>query len=345
MGQRNRPECGRISRRAALRYGLVAGAGIATGSIVPGTGAWAQSVTMRVGSDSPLRDEHSLAMVKLKEEVEAKTHGRITVTIFPDAQLGSNDAMMNAVKAGTLDGMISDAGVLTSAVPEMDIFSLPFLFKDTAHALRAANSAVGAKLKPKIEQAFACEVLGWGTDGARNMWNSKRPIRAPEDVRGLKMRIQPSAIQRDTYEAFGALPTPIAFGELYTALQTGVVDGADPSVVDMLSLKFYQVTKYLTLTRHFNIINVVVISKQFMNRLAPQDQDILRQAGKNGADAEAEATLAREATGLKELEAKGIQVFEMADPKAFVAKVEPIYTADADKVGGAALIAEARNTT
>jgi tripartite ATP-independent transporter DctP family solute receptor len=283
-------------------------------------------------------------MVKLKDEVEAKTNGRIRLTIFPDAQLGSNDAMMNAVKAGTLDGMISDVGTLTPAVPEMDIFSLPFLFSDTAQALRAANGAIGAKLKPKLEQAFSCEVLGWGTDGARNMWNSRRPIRTPEDLRGLKMRVQQSAIQKDTYAAFGALPTPIAFGELYTALQTGVVDGADPSVVDMLSLKFYQVTKYLTLTRHFNIINVVVVSRRFISKLSQEDQDIIRQAGKNGADAEAKATLAAEATGLTELEHKGIQVFQMTDPKAFVAKVETIYTADADKVGGASFIVEARNT-
>jgi tripartite ATP-independent transporter DctP family solute receptor len=336
---------GALKRRDLLRSGLLFGAGLAGVDLLAPSKASAQTVTMRLGSDSPMADEHNVGFVKLKEEVESKTNGRIKVVIFPDAQLGSNEAMNNAMKAGTLDGVMTDVASLSVAVPEMDIFSLPFLFTNTAHVLRAANGSVGSKLKPKIEEAFKCAVLGWGTDGSRNMWNSKRPIRTPDDLKGLKMRVQSSPIQKDTYAAFGALPTPIAFGELYTALQTGVVDGADPSVVDMLSLKFYQVTKYLTLTNHFSIINILAVGQAFLSKLSPADQEIVRQAGKRGAEAQAKATLDAEASGLTDLKTKGIQVFEMADPKAFVAKVEPVYAADADKVGGKALIEEARTTT
>jgi tripartite ATP-independent transporter DctP family solute receptor len=332
---------GGVSRRGVLRYGLAGVAVAATGPAIRRAGA-AETLSMRVGTDSPIRDAHSVAMVKFKEEVEAKSNGRIKVAIFPDAQLGGNEVMINSIKAGTLDGMISDVGVLTSAVPEADIFSMPFLFRDTGHALRAANGMVGAKLKPKIEAAFGCAVLGWGTDGSRNMWNSKHPIRTPEDVRGLKMRVQASPIQKDTYAAFGALPTPVAFSELYTALQTKVVDGADPSVVDMISLKFYQVTKYLTMTHHFNIMDVVVVSKQFLSKLSPQDQEIVRAAGKTGADAEAKATLDEESVALKEVKEKGIKVFEMADPGAFVAKVQPVYDKGADRVGGKAFLEQVR---
>ena len=332
----------RVSRRDAVRYGLAAGAGLAAAQLVPLRRAAAQELTMRVGSDSPIHDAHSVAMVKFKEEVEAKTSGRIKVTIFPDAQLGGNEVMINSIKAGTLDGMISDVGVLTGAVPQADIFSMPFLFHNGEHALSAANGFVGEQLKPQIEKAFACHVLGWGTDGSRNMWNSKHPIKTPADVQGLKMRVQSSPIQKDTYAAFGALPTPIAFSELYTALQTGVVDGADPSVVDMISLKFYQVTKYLTMTHHFNIMDVVVVSNAFMDQVSPADQAIIAAAGKNGADAQAKATLDGEGADLAELKKKGIQVFEMADPKAFVATVEPVYEKDADLVGGEALIEEVR---
>jgi tripartite ATP-independent transporter DctP family solute receptor len=252
--------------------------------------------------------------------------------------------MVNSVKGGLLDGMISDVNVLSGAVPEADIFSMPFLFRDTQHALRAANGTVGAKLKPKIEQAFACHVLGWGTDGARNMWNSKRPIRTPDDVRGLKMRVQNSEIQKQTYEAFGALPTPISFNELYSALQTGVVDGADPGAVDMVSLKFYQVTKYLTQTQHYHIIALIMVSQMFMNKLSSSDQEIIRQAGKHGADLEAKATLDAEGKAFETLRAKGIQIFQMADPKAFVTKAEGVYAKAASRIGGAAFIEEARNT-
>jgi tripartite ATP-independent transporter DctP family solute receptor len=285
-----------------------------------------------------------VGLVKLKEQVENRTNGRVKVLIFPDAQLGSNEAMNNSMKAGTLDGVMTDLGSLSTAVSEVDLFSLPFLFTDTLQALRAANGATGAKLKPKIEAAFNCEVLGWGTDGVRNMWNSKRPIRTPDDLKGLKMRVQQSPVQKDTYAAFGALPTPIAFGELYTALQTGVVDGADPGVGDMLDLKFYQVTKYLTRTRHFSIVNILAVSKGFISKLSPQDQEIVRAAGKMGAEVQAQATLDFEEKGLKELQAKGIQVFDMADQKAFAAKVEVVYASSADKVGGKAFIEQARAT-
>ena len=299
---------------------------------------------MRLGSDSPLKDQHTLGLVNFKEEVERETQGRIKITIFPDAQLGGNEIMINSVKGGLLDGLVVDMGALTGAVPEADIFSMPFLLRDTPHALRAANGTIGAKLKPKIEQAFACHVLGWGTDGERNMWNSKRPIRTPDDLRGLKMRVQNSEIQKATYEAFGALPTPMSFSELYTALQTKVVDGADPGTVDMLSLKLYQVTKYLTLTKHFYIINVTIVSQAFMNKVSPSDQEIIRGAGKRASDLQATATVNASGTALKEMQAKGLQVFEMADPKAFVGKVEGVHAKMASRVGGAPFIEEARST-
>jgi TRAP-type C4-dicarboxylate transport system substrate-binding protein len=204
---------------------------------------------------------------------------------------------------------------------------------------------VGAKLKPKIEQAFQCELLGWGTQGSRNMWNSKHPIKTPDDVTGLKMRVQPSAIQKDTYLAFGALPTPIAYTELYTALQTGVIDGADPGVLDMIDSKFYQVTKYLTLTAHYHIIIALIVSQAFMKKLGPEDQAIVREAGKTASNAQATNALNKMDAALKDLQSRGIQVFQMSDPKAFVAKVEPIYAKDAEQVGGAAFVAEARNST
>ena len=198
-------------------------------------------------------------------------------------------------------------------------------------------------LKPGFEQAFRCEVLGWATDGARNMWNGKRPIHMPADLTGLKMRVQPSKIQRDTYEAFGAIPTPIAFSEVYTALQTGVVDGADHAPVDMLELKMYQVTKYLTLTRHFSIISVLIVGNHFMNKLSDADKGIVRVAGKSGADAQVVAVLGAEKQALQTLQAKGIQIFEMADPAAFVAKVQPVYAANAGRVTPA-MIDVARRT-
>ena len=273
--------------------------------------------------------------------MEERTQGRVSVSIFPDSQLGSNEPMTNAVKAGTLDGVVTDCAVMSSAVAEADVFNLPFLFKDTRKALAAANGEVGAILKPKFDKAFNVEVLGWATDGARNYWNGKRLIRSPDDMKGLKMRTQPSKIQRDTYTALGAIPTPISFSETYSALQTGVVDGGDHAVVDMLELKIYQVTKYMTLTRHFSIIGVMIISSKFMDKLSPEDRDIVRAAGKEAAGAQVEAVLAKEVDAVAELKAKGIEVYAPTDTSAFAERVQGVYASNEERIGKA-LIDRAR---
>jgi TRAP-type transport system periplasmic protein len=329
-----------ITRRTAMKSALALGAGLAvTGFNI--RRASAAPIMLRFGSDSPINAPHTVSAVTLKKIIEDHTSGRVQITIFPDGQLGSNEAMSNAIKAGTLDGVVTDCAVLSTAVPEADVMNLPFLFRDTQHALQAANGSIGAKLKPKFEQAFGCEVLGYTTDGARNMWNSRRPIQTPDDVRGLKMRIQPSQIQQDTYTAFGAQPTPIAFSEVYTALQTGVVDGADHAPVDMVDLKMYQVTKYLTLTRHFSIIGVMVMAQKALSKLTPADQDVVRAAAKTASEAHVKAVLDSELAAIETLKTKGIKIFSMKDPKAFVAKVQPVYQTNAARIG-TDLIDEAR---
>jgi tripartite ATP-independent transporter DctP family solute receptor len=262
--------------------------------------------------------------------------------VFPDGQLGSNGPMTNSIKAGTLDAVVTDVTYISTAVPEADVFNLPFLYTDTAQVLRFANSPVGGRLKPKINEAFACEVLGFATDGSRNLWNSKRPIKTPADIEGLKMGVQPSRIQRDTILAFGGIPTVVAFNALYTSLQTGLIDGSDKAFADMIELKIYQVTKYLTLTSHYSIVNTLIVAKKFMDKLTPADQEVVRAAGKPAVDAQIDEILKGEKAAIALLQEKGVQVFPMENPKAFSAKMDLVYKDAADRIG-ADLIAQARN--
>jgi TRAP-type transport system periplasmic protein len=329
-----------ITRRHALKGGLALGAGLAP-FVISGR-ASAAPVTMRFGSDSPIGAAHTKSAVVLKDFVESHTSGRVEVMIFPDGQLGSNGPMTNSVKAGTLDAVVTDVTYISTAVPEADVFNLPFLYTDTLQVLRFAGSAVGEKLKPKISEAFACEVLGFATDGSRNLWNSKHPIKTPADIAGLKMGVQPSKIQRDTILAFGGIPTVVAFNQLYTALQTGLIDGSDKAFADMIELKFYQVTKYLTLTSHYSIVNVLIVSKKFMDKLTPQEQEVVRAAGKPAVDAQVEEILTGEKAALAFLQEKGLQVFKMENPKAFSEKMEAVYKEAADRIG-AELVAQARS--
>jgi tripartite ATP-independent transporter DctP family solute receptor len=322
-----------VSRRDALKGAALGAAAMTSGVFCLGS-AKADTITMRVGSDSPIDAPHSLSVVRLKESVEKLTDGRIKVEIFPNSQLGDSTAMTTSVKSGTLDGVVTAASNLALSVPSADVLNLPFLFKDALQELHAANGEVGAKLKPRLEASFNCEVVGWATDGARNMWNGKRPIRKPEDLQGLKMRgAAASKILRDTYLALGAIPTPLAYSETYTGLQTGVLDGGDMPVIDMLEFKIYQVTKYLTLTRHFSPPVAFIVGKRFLGRLSPADQQIVRDSARIGADEHVKAVLAKEAAALEELKARGMQVFEMEDRNAFVAKVQSVLAEATARVG------------
>jgi tripartite ATP-independent transporter DctP family solute receptor len=296
---------------------------------------------MRFGSDSPIGAAHSKSALVLKELVESRTAGRVEVTIFPDAQLGGNGPMTNSVKAGTLDAVVTDMSHISVAVPETDVFDLPFLYDDTGQVLRFANGSVGAQLKPKIGAAFGCEVLGFASDGSRNLWNGRRPIRTPADITGLKMGLGSSKIQRDTILAFGVIPTVVEIKALYTALQTGLVDGSDRTTSDMIALKLFQVTKYLTLTNHFSIVSVLIVSKKFMDKLGPEDQAIVRAAGKPAVDAQVDEIRKSEQTAVAFLQEKGIRVFQMENPRAFSDMLTAVYKDAADRIG-ADLVKQAR---
>jgi TRAP-type transport system periplasmic protein len=197
-----------------------------------------------------------------------------------------------------------------------------------------AEGPIGVDLAAKVEGAFNCHLLGWGTDGARNMFNSSRPIHVPNDVAGLKMRVQASPVHVKVYESLQALPTPVSFAELYSALQTRVVDGADVSVVDMLSAKLYQVTKYLSMTRHQVIVATTLISKLSMEKLSPEDQAIVREAGGMGMKAQAQATIEKEKTSVGELKANGIEVVEdLPQREEFSKLMGPVYELGVQRFG------------
>ncbi len=331
-----------VSRRSVLRDGLALGAGFSLGTLGSVRTGTAASVTMRFGSDSPIDSPHTSSAIALKQIVESRTSGRVAVAVFPDSQLGNNGTMTNSIKSGTLDAVVTDMSHISVAVREADVFNLPFVYRDTEHVLRFANGPAGAGLRPKIEDAFACEVLGFASDGSRNLWNGKRPIRTAADVVGLKMGLGSSKIQRDTILAFGGIPTVVEINALYTALQTGLIDGSDRTTSDMIALKLYQVTRYLTLTNYFSIVSVLIVSKKFMSKLDPADQAIVREAGQAAVEAQLMAIVKSEKSALTFLREKGIQVAPMESPGSFSDKLDSVYREAADRIG-ADLVEQARS--
>jgi len=326
------------SRRDLLQFGVTT----IVAAALPLRAHAADPIVMKLASDSPGDHPYNIGLAVWKAEIEKATDGRIQCEIYPNGQLGGEEDTTNGLKIGSVDGTFASTGVITPFLPEIGIFDLPFLFKDQDQLLRAANGPVAQKYNANIEGKIEAEILGWRTLGSRNMWNSRRPISVPADVAGLKMRTQSSKIQQATYLALGALPTTIPFVEVYTAMQTKVADGADIGIADIIPLKFYQVTKYMSMTRHFYIMNPLYLSRRFLSTLEKQDQDIVREAGLKCLDACQAAATKIEKDGISFLRGKGLEIYESIDVTPFKALTEKVITDNAAQLGGQDFIDQVR---
>lgn len=330
-----------ISRREILKKAALGAAAATAGASLAVKPAEADAIEMRFGSDSPIGAPHSKSAVVMKQLVEAQTNGRVKVTIFPDGQLGDNGAMLNSIKTGSLDAVLVDVAHLSVAVPEVDVFNLPFLFKDIEHDIGFINSPEGMRIWPKINNAFACKVLAWAVDGSSDFLVKKRPVRTPADVVGLRFGLGSSKVQRDSILALGGIPTVLEFHELYTALETGLIDAVWRNPTDIVQFKLYQVTKYLTLSHHLAQPNALVVSNRFMATLGPEDQSVVRAAAKFAAEAQIKLVNVTEAANTALLQKYGIELIPLKDRKPFVDKMEPVYKETAARIG-AELIEQAR---
>jgi len=296
---------------------------------------------MRFASDSPIVAPHTKSALVMKELVENGTAGRVQVTVFPDGQLGGGTANINSIKAGSLDAVVTAVSIISPAVPEIDVFSLPFLYTDAVEALRVANGPFGAKLAPKVNAAFDCEVMGFTTDGVTELWTKPHPVTKPEEMVGLKVGVGTSKIQRDTMLAFGAIPTVLDITANYTSLQTGLINSTAKTRPDVIQLKIYQVVKYLTLANLYSMPNLLIVSKKFLDKLTPQDREVVRAAGLPACEAQKEVVLASAKEALGFLKQHGIEPVEVENLQAFRDKVNGVYRDTGDRIGPE-LVAEAR---
>jgi len=272
-----------------------------------------------------------------KQVLEAETKGAVEVQIFPSEQLGTEEQCAQMIKLGTLDVNINGTGGLAGFVPSIELYNLPFIFRDFQHMYRVLDGSIGQKISKDIETNLDGIFLGYLNSGVRNAWNSKRPIRTPEDLKGLKIRVMNSPIFVETWNTLGAQATPMAFGELYSALQQKVVDGAECDLVDILVEKFYEVTKYVSFTKHMFLPATMVFSKKRYDRLPADVQKAVMKAARNSVPVERKAleTLTDEA--LVQLKQKGLEFFDV-NQKLFQDKVQPVYEKYGERVGGMELI-------
>jgi len=289
---------------------------------------------MKVAHNGTENHPFQTGFERFKEVLEAETEGEVELQIFPNEQLGSEEETSQMVKLGLIAASASStAGGLSTSVPEAELFNLPFIFRDLDHCYRVLDGPIGQWLAGIIEEKLHCVVLGYWFSGIRNVWNSKRPILNPDDLKGIKIRVMSSPILIETFNTLGAQATPLAFGELYSALQTGVVDGAETDHLDLLYEKFHEVTKYVSYTNHMFLVIALVFSKKIYDRLPPHIQKAVLKAGEASVASERAAMKTLTESALLELKKKGLKFYEV-DKSIFRKKVESVYRKNANRVGG-----------
>lgn len=266
--------------------------------------------------------------VELAERVKTRTNGAVTIQLYPSEQLGKEADLVQQVKQGAIDMSAPSMAAMSSLVPAMEMASGPFLWKDWTEAetvLRgAAFDPIWAELAEKHNIVPVTKILYWGW---RNFTFTEREVRKPEDMAGLKVRVPESPIWVEMVRALGAAPTPIPFGEVYTALQQKTVDGQENPIPTIYARKFYEVQGTLSMTRHMLQNNTIIINKASLAKLTPNQQKILIDAASALSAKNTELQQGREKSMLEDIRKSGkTKIIDEPDRAAFEAKVKPAYS-------------------
>lgn len=303
---------------------------VATAFTLAGT-AQAQTV-LKMGYSVAKDSHYGVGATVLCDEIAKGTNNRYSCQHFAAAALGGEREMIEAVQLGTQDLVTTSTGPLGNFVPEVKIFDIPFLFRGYDHARKVLDGPIGQDAL-KAMQGKGLIGLAWAENGFRHMTNSKRAINSAADANGLKMRTMENKVHMAGYKTFGILPTPMAFPELFTALQQGTVDGQENPIPVILASKFSQVQKHLSLTGHVYSPAVFILSPNVWNKLSAADKKVFTDAAVKGAAAMRKRVNDDEARGIDMLKKDGMQVVEKVDGDSFRKAVAPAYAEFAKEFG------------
>ncbi len=299
-------------------------------------GAWAGApkvdpLTIKFAHAGSQTHPYSVGIQKLTPILERNSGGAIKLQVFCCAQLGSERELAEGTRLGTIDmTSVAGEGALPAWVPELQVFGLPFIIRDRAHAYKVLDGPIGKELEAKLE-AQGFHVLGWWELGFRNMTTKNKPILEPGDLKGLKMRVQEAKVWLGLMRALGAIPTPIPFGELYNALQQGVVDGQENPVVTIVSMKFYEVQKQVGLTEHTYTALPVLAGKKWWDGLKPEQRQIIAESVKESVVEQRKTVAAQVDEGMAFLKGQGVNITQV-DKAKFMEATKDVPNLIADQV-------------
>ena len=282
------------------------------------------------------------AIMRMGKSLEAQTNGRISIQMYPSMQLGGEKEMIEQAQVGALQIARISVGAMGPVVDELNVFNLPFIFRDEAHMRKVIDGPIGAELLDKINSNPASRIvaLGWMDAGVRNVYG-KKPVVVPADLKGQKIRMMGNPIFVETMNAMGGNGVAMGFNELYSALETGVVDGAENNPPTLLAQNHYLVSKVYSQTGHLIIPEIFIFSKRTWDGLSAEDKALLTKLSRETQFEERKLWDEKTATAEGDLKAKGVQ-FIVADKPAFYKATQPIR----DKYGAkyAALLKRIEDT-
>jgi TRAP-type transport system periplasmic protein len=267
---------------------------------------------------------YTLGMVRFAQLVRERTGGRVTIRIHHSRQLGDERQVVEGLQLGTVHLTVTSTGPLGGFVPEMNVLDLPFLFRDAGHAYKVLDGEIGRGLLDKFA-AVGIKGLAFWENGFRHVTTGKTPVERPGDLKGLKIRVMENRVHQAAFRQLGADATPMAWGEVFTSLQQGLLDAQENPIPIVSTFKLYEVQKYLSLTGHVYSPAPVLMSKKTWDRMAPDLQKILLDTAMEVAKVQRQLNRGQEDKQLGELRAKGMTVIERPDRSAFREAMKPVF--------------------
>jgi len=319
---------------AVLAFSLAACGGGSSGGGESGDSsefAGGQTFSIKIGHSDTTSNPIHVSLENFKAYVEEKSGGAVTVDIYAAEQLGSNTEMAEMLEMGSLDAMMMPQGLEATYAPKINTLGLPFLFEDYDSVYKVLDSEIGDELVADLADRNMIQLAYW-ENGLRQTTNSKRPLNKAEDFKGLKIRTPEDAMTIAIFTALGAAPSPLAFSELYLALQQGTFDGQENPVSNIYANNFQDVQKYIAMTNHKYECKNMVFSLTSWNKYPEDVQNLLKEAAKIYGDEHRKAIVDSQETMLKELQDAGMEVNEpdIEDLKAATASVYDDFYAQND---------------
>ncbi|HZP79040.1 MAG TPA: TRAP transporter substrate-binding protein [Pseudolabrys sp.] len=321
-----------MNRRHVVGFGL-AGA-IAAFSCGISTGALAQSKMVLKASDVHPTGYPTVAAVEsMGKKLEKATNGRISVQMYASMQLGGEKEAIEQAQVGAIQLARVSVGALGPVIPDLNVFNLPFLFRNTAHMEKVIDGEIGKELLDAVSKNDKAGLIGlcWMDAGARNLYDTKKPIHNIADLKGMKVRVMGNPMFVDMMNALGGNGVAMGYDQVFNALQTGVVDGAENNPPSFVFDNHYQVAKYYTLTEHLIVPEMLVMSKKAWDAMSKDDQALVAKFGREAQLEERVLWQKYEKDAMDKAKSAGIQVIDVSDKKPFQDAVKPVWDKYAPK--------------